>query len=406
MQHVRLIDEHRCTVLMVQVENEVGIFGDSRDRSPIAEKAFQSAIPLQVLQLLRGARGHPTKDFQDRFGHLDAKRLAEATTWADLNGTLSEPHLDELFMAYHYAMYVERVAASGKTAYNIPLFSNVWQNYGDVDRDTNAPLVAAGGSLPGHYPSGGAVASMLGIWKMVTPSLDMICPDIYLNDYVSSCSKYRHQNQPLFIPEQRRDAYGARRIWPAFGSFQCIGTAPFGVDTVDPKDSPFTKHYKLLGKVSRIVLAAQARENSSFGFFFDEPSKDGTDPCSALTTCFGPWELTIERSFVFGEPAAGSGMVIQMSLNRFLLVGWGFQVKFRYVDEKAHFSGLLEFEEKDIDEQGIIRTVRRLNGDESRSGQYAVMPSEDPDYDGFPISITIPARTGIAMCEPYALLRG
>lgn len=71
MQHVRLIDEHRCTVLMVQVENEVGIFGDSRDRSPIAEKAFQSAIPLQVLQLLRGARGHPTKDFQDRFGHLD-----------------------------------------------------------------------------------------------------------------------------------------------------------------------------------------------------------------------------------------------------------------------------------------------------------------------------------------------
>jgi hypothetical protein len=31
-----------------------------------------------------------------------------------------------------------------------------------------------------------------------------------------------------------------------------------------------------------------------------------------------------------------------------------------------------------------------------------MMPNEDPDYGGFPIAITIPARTGIAEVEFYS----
>lgn len=31
------------------------------------------------------------------------------------------------------------------------------------------------------------------------------------------------------------------------------------------------------------------------------------------------------------------------------------------------------------------------------------MPNEDPDYGGFPICVTLPARTMIAECEPYSL---
>ena len=51
-------------------------------------------------------------------------------------------------------------------------------------------------------------------------------------------------------------------------------------------------------------------------------------------------------------------------------------------------------------------TLRRLNGDETRSGQFVIMPNDDPDYGGFPISITIPARTRIAECEIYCLFKG
>ena len=95
-------------------------------------------------------------------------------------------------------------------------------------------------------------------------------------------------------------------------------------------------------------------------------------------------------------------MVIHDEGDQFLLIGWGFQVTFKSANPRAHFTGILKFEEKDIDNK-CMKTVRLLNGDETRSGRCAVMPSEDPDYGGFPISITVPARTGIAMCQPYAL---
>ncbi len=39
MQHVKEADAQR-TVIMIQVENEVGLLGDSRDRGPLAEKAW------------------------------------------------------------------------------------------------------------------------------------------------------------------------------------------------------------------------------------------------------------------------------------------------------------------------------------------------------------------------------
>lgn len=240
----------------------------------------------------------------------------------------------------------------------------------------------------------------------VLPALDFIAPDIYLNDYESSCRKYRHRGQPLFIPEQRRDEYGARRIWPAFCSYQALGAAPFGIDTVPVEDNVFRKHYELLSSVSSYILKAQTKTNASFGFFFDELLEDGTDTSPTREVDMAGWHLTIERSFVFGKPSPGSGAVIHIQGNEFLLLGWGFQVTFKSLDKRAHFNGLLRFEEKEVVNKATseLRTLRRLNGDETRSGKCAVMPSEDPDYGGFPISITIPARTGIAVCEPYALL--
>ncbi|PJF38504.1 MAG: glycoside hydrolase family 42, partial [Phototrophicales bacterium] len=36
MRHLKTIDGDDHTVIMVQVQNEVGVLGDSRDRSPIA----------------------------------------------------------------------------------------------------------------------------------------------------------------------------------------------------------------------------------------------------------------------------------------------------------------------------------------------------------------------------------
>ena len=40
------------TVLMVQVENEVGILGDSRDRPAVANAAFSGPVPTALMQYL------------------------------------------------------------------------------------------------------------------------------------------------------------------------------------------------------------------------------------------------------------------------------------------------------------------------------------------------------------------
>ncbi len=54
MRHVREVDKSR-RVIMVQVENEVGLLGDSRDRSPQANEAFGQPVPKQFLDYLQNA---------------------------------------------------------------------------------------------------------------------------------------------------------------------------------------------------------------------------------------------------------------------------------------------------------------------------------------------------------------
>lgn len=65
----------------------------------------------------------------------------------------------------------------------------------------------------------------------------------------------------------------------------------------------------------------------------------------------------------------------------------------------------LNFKEKKVVDQdtGALKTARTLGGDETRSGLYAVMPNEEPDYGGFPICVTIPPRTMIAEVKAYSL---
>lgn len=413
MKHLREFDGSHSTVIMVQVENESGLLGDSRDGSDLAEKAFHEPVPKDLVDFLSSDWDNLNPDIKEqnlsRFrpnsgGSNSGGSDAAGGEWEAVFG--SSPRTDELFMAYHYALYINEVAAAGKEQYPIPHYTNLWMNYSGQDSDNDFPVVVGGGGMPGDYPSGGAVSNVMDVWMRFAPSLDFLGPDVYLNDYERSCAKYRHRNQPLFIPEQRRDEYGARRIWIAYGSYAAMGVAPFGVDTVEPADSPLTRHYGLLRSVSEIVLEAQRRPDSSVGFCFDEvPDGASGRSSDAVKKVWGDFEVTIDRCFVFGKPGPGAGMVIDRGNGKFLLIGWGFQVSAKAVSEESTFTGILKFEEKAVDDEetGRLRTVRVLNGDETRSGEFAMMPNEDPDYGGFPISVTVPARTMIAEVTIYSI---
>ncbi|KAI4668933.1 uncharacterized protein J4E79_000975 [Alternaria viburni] len=401
LSHLKEVDEKHSTVLMVQVENEVGLLFDSRDGSAEANRVFSEPVPAELLQFLSRDYDQLHPDLKANLKTFVARSKPQSGTWEEVFGVGSRT--DELFMAYHYAHYVNRVAVAGKVEYPIPLYTNVWQNYAGDDADNDTPIVVGGGGHPGDYPSGGGTVNVLDIWLQFAPDLEFIAPDIYLNEYTSLCGKYRHRGNTLFIPEQRRDEYGVRRIWIAYGTFQALLASPFGIDTLEPETNPYTKHYGLLSQVSQIVLEAQRNPGSSVGFCFDEFTGD-KDPSKPIKQRFGDWDITIERSFVFGKPGTGSGMVIYRGGARFLLIGWGFQVMGQSTRADTKFNGILKNEEKVVEDiaTGKLRTLRTLGGDETRSGANAMMPNEDPDYGGFPIAITIPARTGIAEVEFYS----
>ena len=272
------------------------------------------------------------------------------------------------------------------------------------------PTVAGGGAKAGVYPSGGPVPHALDIWDIQavgTDALDFIAPDLYLHDYEWVNQQYRYKKNPLFIPEQKADLAGARRTWLAYGTYGCIGCSPFGIDTVYMDQSEregWKRTYGLLRSLSKTILTVQAeRPESMFGFFFDEIDNKKSHQKDQWTRTFEDihMEVIIERSFVFGKPAPGSGLVIHQGDGKFLLVGSGFQATFRSTDSESTFTGILSSVEKEIDGQGNLTTLRTMNGDETRSGMFAIMPNEDPDYGGFPISVTIPARTMIAELELY-----
>ena len=410
MRHIKHIDMGYSTVIMVQVENEPGLIGGPRDVSSTANEVFQKPVPAELLEFLSKERDalHPRlKSFLD--GTSIGLSPCRNESWESVFGTSTRT--DEIFMAYHFACYVNQVAQSGASEFALPMYTNVWLNYDIHGAGSEWPVVAGGGSSPGGYPSGGAVPGVLDIWMHFASSLDFIAPDIYLNDYSLTCATYARSVSPLFIPEQRRDEFGARRIWEAIGSHHAIGAAPFGIDTVKLQDDAFTKHYALIKSVSEVILDAQRQPNGTmYGFYFDELAEQTKPEDGWKKVTLGGFHLLIERAQVFGRPGPGCGMIILREESKlqatFLLIGWGFQVSFTSVNGGTDFTGILNMREKDIDaDTGNLKTLRTFGGDETRSGTCAVMPAADPDYGGFPISICIPAQTRIAECTVYSLVQ-
>lgn len=91
MRHIEAIDTDR-RVVMVQVENEVGLLGDSRDRSPAAEAAWRAPVPRALLDRL--AAHPPTPELAALWAPRGRRR---AGSWPENFGT--SPQAEEAFMA-------------------------------------------------------------------------------------------------------------------------------------------------------------------------------------------------------------------------------------------------------------------------------------------------------------------
>lgn len=344
MSHIRDVDSEQQTVIMVQVENEVGILGDSRDRSPLAEQLFADAVPAELIADLVEHREVLGQELRSAW---EAAGAPQSGSWATVFG--ASPETDERFMAWHYACYVNQVAAAGRAAYDIPLFVNAWLSHQQP------------GHIPGDWPSGGPLPQVLDLWIAGAPQINILTPDIYAPNFEEWCQGYTRRNNPLFIPEMRWSEDGARQVFYAIGQHDAIGTSPFAVDSiVDPANSPLARSYAALQQVAPLILAHQG-QGAIAGFMvnLEQPS---------VTRTLGGYELEIVLDEVFSfKSEIGYGLIIATGPDSFVGVGSGFMVRFRPLTPGLPIAGIAAVDEGQY-RDGAWVAGRRLNGDENAQG--------------------------------------
>ena len=213
MRHIREVDRsHR--VILVQVENEIGIFGDSRDRSPLANKAFAAPVPAELMDYLQQHKDELHPDLRQVW---EAAGFKTSGTWEEVFG--KGPQGDEIFMAWNFARYINRVVEAGKKEHPIPMFVNQWGTEGW-----------------GRGPRGEAFDHVHDIWKAGAPQVDMFCPDAYMgrqgaaNHIVELTTRYTRSGKPFFTVEASDGEMGAAHAFYAIGQQRAIGYSGMGND--------------------------------------------------------------------------------------------------------------------------------------------------------------------------------
>ncbi|MGD0366160.1 MAG: DUF5597 domain-containing protein [Acidobacteriaceae bacterium] len=268
MRHIREVDGAQHTVLMMQVENEVGVLRDSRDRSPAANRAFAGPVPAGLMKYLEAHKDTLIPEFRAVWA---ANGYRSSGTWEEVFGpgkpadlkipiqTTSPPMSadehevswrelhwpsDEIFMAWNYARYVEKVVQAGKTGYDIPMYVNGW-------------LQQPNHAWPGTYPSGGPMPQVHDIWRAGAPDVDILAPDLYLPYFDEVCQRFSRNGNPLFIPETGTDA---ANVIMAVGKYNAIGFSPFGIDGGRPIPPDLAATYEMLNELAPIILAHQGND--------------------------------------------------------------------------------------------------------------------------------------------------
>lgn len=349
MTHLRETDQEQHTVLMVQVENEVGYLGFGRDRSAEANRLFEGPVPAELLQKLEKNRDSFSPELKSHFD-------PEGRTWRGMFGDSA----DEVFMAWNYARYIEAITAAGKHAYPLPMYANC--------------QLPAPGERAGEYPSGGPHPSYLEIYRVTAPSLDFYSPDIYWPNFEYWIDRYRFPGNALFVPEARMDQAPYNAFY-AYGEAGAFGFSPFAVENVRPADDgagpEIASVYEALNQLSDMLLVSQASGKVRALVLH----RDSSRPTRTIALGGYLFEAALSRTWPARTLATDDGamLVIESKPDEFYVAGSGLTVSFlRDPDTDSKLSGIASIEEVSS-VNGAWTTVRRLNGDQDNQGRQLQM---------------------------------
>ena len=355
MSHLKKVDASRHTVVMVQVQNEVGTFGLVRDFGARAQAAFERDVPAAVL-----SRKKPPVPG------------AAKGSWRAVYGD----YADEYFHAWAIASYIDVVAKAGRAAYDLPMYVN------NALRDPIGPPAP----WKSDFAAGGPTHDVIDIYKAAAPSIDIVGPDIYHPESAKVSAHlqlFQRSDNALFVPELGNAEAYARYIFQILGRGS-IGVAPFGIDYFDYANfplgakrsdrsmvEPFARVFKVFAPMQR-QWARWAFEGRTWGV------AEGDDHADQTITMNG-WKAKVTfGQWMFGEKewagnakeapphaavAQGGVAIAQVADDEFILVGQFARV--RLDDAQGSGRAMIDHAESgQFDAKGRWVMERRWNGDQ------------------------------------------
>ena len=384
MKHIASIDKEEGTVIMIQIENEIGMLESARDHSALASKAFHAPVPEEFVSYLQKNKNRLHPQMLKKWGSQGYKT---AGNWQEMFG--SDIYTDEIFMAYHYAKYVERMAQTARSIYNVPLYVNAAMN--------------SRGRKPGEYPSAGPLAHLIDAWHCGAPSIDILAPDLYDNGFIDWVAQYHLHNNPLFIPEIKLTENDGVRAFYIFAEHDAIGISPFSIeDGSDNPDNMLVAGYRHLNELMPLLTQYQGKGVMK-GLLFDQQNKERILEMDDLVlTCRHnftlPWDPRATDGSTWPE---GGGIILRINKNEYIIAGNGIVVEFAKKSEKAmdvtpkalgedgfaqagskekttmktqqwkgSRCGIGSVDEVKVNKDGSFSFVRRLNGDQDHQGRH------------------------------------
>ncbi|MBQ0928910.1 DUF5597 domain-containing protein [Ideonella sp. 4Y16] len=355
MAHLKKVDGQRHTVIMVQVENEVGTHGLARDHGPQAEAAFAQPVPSAVLARQPALPGRPASG-----------------TWREVYGD----YADEYFHAWAIARYIDTVAASGRREHDLPMYVNA------ALRD---PLEQPPQPWKNNFAAGGPTPEVIAIYKAAAPHIDVVGADLYHAEtpkVEATLGQFQRRDNPLFIPEISNAPAYARYLWAILGRGS-LGVVPFGIDYFNYSNAPLgamATDRSMVQPFAQVYAAFAPMQRSWARWALEGRTAGASEPDDGqerrltlqgwqLRLAFGEWMFG-EKAWFPGAPPppwagarTGGAAVAQIGDDEFILVGQRTRVRIEPT-QPAERAVLLSAEQGRFDAQGRWVSERRWNGDQ------------------------------------------
>lgn len=319
------------TVVLVQLEEGIGMVGGSRDASGDSDERWSAGVPGELIAGLsaRAGRLHPEI----------AKALGRTGAWTTVFG----PNAEGAFMAWQFARHIETLAKSGTEALPVPLFVNAWN------------LTSAAGRA-GEKPGGAPDGEMADIWDVAAPTVFRALPSPTPQGLRFLHPSLGENAIPILFPRLDLSPETPARMLFLFGS-----TLAAGVSTASLESASSGQVATLVSQANEVLCGL----SSVLGPFRSEDSVRGfiQTTGSGENLTLGDYSFTLQWTQPSRGLATPGGLMLALDRDgAYWAAGIGVRLVPRH-DRAGWVTGVLRLEEY-VPAGDSLHRSRILNGDD------------------------------------------